>query len=37
MGLLIVFIGMYANKKGVRERVFNNADAMDRFLGKTDI
>ncbi|WP_407347410.1 hypothetical protein V7O61_13075 [Methanolobus sp. WCC1] len=37
MGLLIVFIGMYANKKGVRERVFNNAGAMDRFLGKTDI
>ncbi|MDI3485543.1 MAG: hypothetical protein PWQ50_763 [Methanolobus sp.] len=37
MGLLIVFIGMYTNKKGVRERVFNNADAMDRFLGKTDI
>nr|WP_321497262.1 hypothetical protein [uncultured Methanolobus sp.] len=37
MGLLIVFLGMYINKKGTRERVFTNAEAWDRFLGKTDI
>ncbi|TQD25429.1 hypothetical protein [Methanolobus vulcani] len=37
MGLLIVFVGLYINKKGVRERVFINADGKDRFLGKTDI
>ena len=37
MGLLIVFIGLYFNKKGVREQVFFNAEAWDRFLGKTDI
>ncbi|WMW26101.1 hypothetical protein RE474_05095 [Methanolobus sediminis] len=37
LGLLIVFVGLYFNKKGVRERVFINADGKDRFLGKTDI
>ncbi|MDK2826459.1 hypothetical protein SAMN04488589_1269 [Methanolobus vulcani] len=37
MGLFVVFIGLYFNKKGVREKVFINADSKDRFLGKTDI
>ena len=36
IGLLIVFIGIYFNKKGFREKVFNEAKTMERFLGKTD-
>jgi hypothetical protein len=37
LGLLVVLIGLFFNQKGPRERVFNNAGAMGRFLGKTDI
>ncbi|MHC1576986.1 MAG: hypothetical protein ACXQTE_06495 [Methanosarcinaceae archaeon] len=36
LGLLIVFIGIYLNKKGIRENVFDDADTMSRLLGKTD-
>ena len=37
-GLLVVFIGIYINKKGFdREKVFINAGTVDRLLGKTDI
>lgn len=37
-GLLVVFIGIYINKKGFdREKVFTNAGTVDRLLGKTDI
>jgi len=36
LGLLIVLIGLFINRKGVRERVFTNAGTLDRFLGKTD-
>jgi hypothetical protein len=36
LGLLIVLIGLFINRKGVRERVFTNAGTFDRFLGKTD-
>jgi hypothetical protein len=37
MGFLVVFLGIYLNIKGPRECVFNDAEALDRFLGKTDI
>lgn len=37
IGLLIVLIALFLNQKGARENVFNEATAMDRFLGKTDI
>ncbi|MEL7663329.1 MULTISPECIES: hypothetical protein [Methanosarcina] len=36
IGLLIVLLGLYINRKGVREPVFTNAGTLDRFLGKTD-
>ncbi len=36
-GLLIVFLGLYFNSKGVREKVFSNATTLERFTGKTDI
>ncbi len=36
LGLLIVLIGLFINRKGVRENVFTNAGTFDRFLGKTD-
>jgi len=36
LGLLIVLIGIFINRKGVRERVFTSAGTLDRFLGKTD-
>jgi hypothetical protein len=36
LGLLIVLLGLFINRKGVRERVFTNAGTLDRFLGKTD-
>jgi len=36
LGLLIVLIGVYINRKGVREKVFTDANALDRLLGKTD-
>ena len=36
LGLLIVLIGLYTNRKGVRETVFTKAGTLDRFLGKTD-
>jgi len=36
LGLLIVLIGLYINRKGIREDVFKNTAAMDRLLGKTD-
>ena len=37
LGLLIVFIGLYTNRKGQREVVFRQANALERLLGKTDI
>jgi hypothetical protein len=37
LGLLIVFIGLYVNRKGQREVVFRQANTLDRLLGKTDI
>lgn len=37
LGLLVVFIGLYINRKGQREIVFRQASTLDRFLGKTDI
>ena len=36
LGLLIVLIGLYINRKGFREDVFKNTVALDRLLGKTD-
>ena len=36
LGLLVVLLGLYINRKGVRERVFTNAGTLDRVLGKTD-
>ena len=36
LGLLIVLIGLFINRKGIRERVFTSAGTLDRFLGKTD-
>lgn len=36
LGLLIVLIGLYINRKGIREDVFRDTVAMDRLLGKTD-
>lgn len=37
IGLLLVLIGLFINRKGVREKVFQDAGTLDRFLGKTDI
>jgi len=37
LGLLVVFIGLYVNRKGQREIVFRQANTFDRLLGKTDI
>ncbi|MBC7085260.1 MAG: hypothetical protein H5T43_02675 [Methanomethylovorans sp.] len=37
LGLLVVFIGLYINRKGQREVVFKQANVIDRLLGKTDI
>ena len=37
LGLLVVFIGLYINRKGQRELVFKQANTLDRLLGKTDI
>jgi hypothetical protein len=36
LGMLVVLLGLYVNRKGVRERVFTNAGTLDRVLGKTD-
>jgi hypothetical protein len=36
LSLLVVLLGLYLNRKGVRERVFTNAGTLDRVLGKTD-
>ncbi|MBN2110279.1 MAG: hypothetical protein JW705_04235 [Methanosarcinaceae archaeon] len=36
-GLFIVFIGLFINRKGVREKVFNEAGTIDRLFGKTDV
>ena len=36
LGLLIVLLGLFINKKGTREQVFTSAGTLDRFLGKTD-
>jgi hypothetical protein len=36
LGLLIVLVGLFINRKGVREKVFTHAGTLDRFLGKTD-
>ena len=37
IGLVIVFIGLYINRKGMRENVFNEANTTERLLGKSDI
>lgn len=37
LGLVIVFIGLYINRKGMRENVFSDANTLERLLGKTDI
>lgn len=37
LGLLVVFVGLYINRKGQREIVFRQANTLDRLLGKTDI
>ena len=37
IGLVIVFIGIYINRKGMRENVFNEANTTERLLGKSDI
>ncbi len=36
LGLLFVLIGLFINRKGMRERVFTGAGTFDRFLGNTD-
>jgi hypothetical protein len=36
LGLLFVLLGLFINRKGLRERVFINAGTLDRVLGKTD-
>jgi hypothetical protein len=36
LGLLVVLLGLFINRKGVRESVFTNAGTLDRVLGKTD-
>ena len=36
LGLLIVLMGLFVNRKGAREKVFTGAGTLDRFLGKTD-
>lgn len=36
LGLLLVLIGMFINKKGQREDVFGDAKTADRFLGTTE-
>ncbi|MBW6470596.1 MAG: hypothetical protein K0A90_05165 [Methanosarcinaceae archaeon] len=36
LGLLIVLIGLYINRKGIREDVFRDAVTIDRLFGKTD-
>ncbi|MCL7415872.1 MAG: hypothetical protein M8349_07430 [ANME-2 cluster archaeon] len=35
VGLLLVLIGLFINKKGQREDVFDEAGTTDRFLGKS--
>ncbi len=34
LGMLLVLIGLFINKKGQREDVFGEAGTADRFLGK---
>lgn len=36
-GMLLVLLGVFINKKGQREVVFETAGTLDRFLGKTDL
>ncbi|MCQ1535072.1 hypothetical protein FTO70_05090 [Methanosarcina sp. KYL-1] len=36
LGLLIVLLGLFVNRKGAREKVFTDSGTLDRFLGKTD-
>ncbi len=36
LGLILVLIGLFINRKEIRERVFTTAGVFDRFLGKTD-
>ncbi|MDF1557883.1 MAG: hypothetical protein P1P80_06865 [ANME-2 cluster archaeon] len=35
VGMLLVLIGLFINKKGQRENVFDEAGTADRFLGKS--
>lgn len=37
VGLLLVLIGLFINKKGHREDVFGNAGTVERFLGETRV
>ncbi len=37
IGMLLVLMALFLNQKGTRENVFEDARAIDRFLGKTDI
>jgi hypothetical protein len=37
LGLLVVLIGLFLNKKGQREVVFEDAGTFDRLFGKTDV
>ncbi|MBW6517522.1 MAG: hypothetical protein K0A89_03345 [ANME-2 cluster archaeon] len=37
LGLLLVLIGLFINKKGRREDVFGDAGTAERFFGKTKL
>ncbi len=37
LGMLLVLIGLFINKKGQREDVFGEAGTTDRFLGKSRV
>ncbi|NOQ48596.1 MAG: hypothetical protein GQ576_05605 [Methanococcoides sp.] len=37
IGLVIVFIGLYIHRNGIRENVFKEANTVQRLLGKRDI
>ncbi len=37
LGMLLVLIGLFINKKGQREDVFGEAATADRFLGKSTV
>jgi propanediol dehydratase large subunit len=37
LGLGLIFLGLMLNQKGARENVFTTANALNRFIGQTDI